>query len=282
LRTAYAGEVILSAGAVNSPRILMLSGVGPVDDLKRLGIAVKAPSPDVGVNPQDHAQVPIMVERREKWGYYRDGLGFRMLVNGIRYLAFRDGPPSESGIESNSYFNPDDLNAAPTIQTFHNPALLSASLGKPLPKNGITFVNVVMQPRSRGDVRLRNDDPTSAPLINPNWFGDPEDVRKILGGLRYIRKVIAQPALKDVLYPEMTPGLDVENEDQLTTYVRSAARSRVRTMSGAPVFLYFTARYARPDRNSSSVSFERVSNLEKSSPSADCLATDVSVGSSLF
>lgn len=168
------------AGAVNSPRILMLSGIVPVDDLQRLGIPVKAPSPDVGGNLQDHAQVPIMVECREKWGYYRDGVGFRMLVNGMRYLAFRDGPASGSGIESNSYFNPDDLNAAPTIQTFHNPALLSASLGKPLPIPGMTFVNVVMQPRSRGDVRLRNDDPTSAPLINPNWFGDPEDVRKSL------------------------------------------------------------------------------------------------------
>jgi choline dehydrogenase-like flavoprotein len=223
LRTAHAGEVILSAGAVNSPRILMLSGVGPVDELKRLGIPVKASSPDVGANLQDHAQVPIMVECREKWGYYRDGVGFRMLLNGMRYLAFQDGPASGSGIESNSYFNPDDLNAAPTIQTFHNPALLSASLGKPLPKPGITFVNVVLQPRSRGDVRLRNLDPTSAPLINPNWFSDPEDVRKILGGLRYIRKVIAQPALKDLLYPEMRPGLDVENEDQLKAYVRSAA-----------------------------------------------------------
>jgi choline dehydrogenase len=221
--TAHAGEVILSAGALNSPRVLMLSGIGPEDELKSLGIPVKVSSPDVGANLQDHAQVPVMVECREKWGYYRDAVGYRMLLNGMRFLAFRDGPASGSGIETNSYFNPDDLSAAPTIQSFHNPALLSKSLGKALPKPGITFVNVVMQPRSRGYVKLRDTSPTSAPLINPNWFSDPEDVRKILGGLRYIREVIAQPALKDVLYPEMQPGVGVEDEEQLKAYVKSAA-----------------------------------------------------------
>lgn len=221
--TAHAGEVILSTGALNSPRLLMLSGIGPEDQLTSLGIPVKVNAPDVGANLQDHAQVPVMVEAREKWGYYRDGTGYRMLVNGLRYLAFRDGPASGSGIETNSYFNPDDLSAPPTIQSFHNPALLSESLGKALPKPGITFVNVVMQPRSRGSVKLRDLNPTSAPLIDPNWFSDPEDMRKIVSGLRYIRKVLAQPALMDVLYPEMHPGLDIQDDAQLEAYVRSAA-----------------------------------------------------------
>ena len=218
-----AGEIILSAGALNSPRILMLSGVGPEEDLRRHGISVSCPSKDVGKHLQDHAQVPILAQCRYKWGYYRDAHGWRMLVNGLRYLLFRDGPACGSGIESNSYFNPDDPGGQPTIQTFHNPALLSESLGDAAGTAGITFVNVVLQPRSRGRVMLRDADPKSAPLIDPNWFGDPEDTRKIIGGLRYIRNVMSQPALKEVLLPELAPGIEARSDEALSAYVRRAA-----------------------------------------------------------
>lgn len=220
---ASAGEIILSAGALNSPRILMLSGVGPEADLKRHGISVRYPAEDVGKHLQDHAQVPILARCRYDWGYYRDGRGWRMLVNGLRYLLFRDGPASGSGIESNSYFNPDDPDGQPTIQTFHNPALLSESLGEAAGKPGITFVNVVLQPRSRGRMTLRDADPRSAPLIDPNWFGDSEDMRKIIGGLRYVRNVMTQPALRDVFLPELAPGIEAQEDEALSAYVRRAA-----------------------------------------------------------
>ena len=220
---ASADEILLSAGAINSPRILMLSGIGPEDELKIHGIGVKYASKDVGTHLQDHAQVPILAQCRYDWGYYRDGRGWRMIVNGLRYLLFRDGPASGSGIESNSYFNPDDPVGQPTIQTFHNPALLSSSLGQAARKAGITFVNVVLQPRSRGRMTLRDADPRSTPLIDPNWFGDPEDTRKIIGGLRYIRNVMAQPALKEVLLPELAPGIEAQSDAALAAYVRSAA-----------------------------------------------------------
>jgi choline dehydrogenase-like flavoprotein len=220
---ASAGEIVLSAGALNSPRILMLSGIGPEDDLKRHGIRIMHPSREVGENLQDHPQVPIMAQCRYDWGYFRDSHGLRMLVNGLRYLLFRDGPASGSGIESNSYFNPDDPSGDPTIQTFHNPALLSESLGEAAGKPGITFVNVVLQPRSRGRMQLRDGDPKSMPLIDPNWFGDPEDMRKIIGGLRYIRNVMEQPALKEVLLPELAPGIEARSDEALSAYVRKAA-----------------------------------------------------------
>lgn len=220
---ASADEIILSAGALNSPRILMLSGIGPEDELRRHGISVNYPSKDVGNRLQDHAQVPVMARCRHNWGYYRDGRGWRMIVNGMRYLLFRDGPASGSGIESNSYFNPDDAEGEPTIQTFHNPALHGAALGKIAAVAGITFVNVVLQPRSRGRVTLRDTDPKSVPLINPNWFGDPEDMRKKIGGLRHIRNVVAQPALAEVLLPELAPGIETQSDEALAAYVRAAA-----------------------------------------------------------
>lgn len=220
---ASAGEIILSAGALNSPRILMLSGIGPEENLKRHGIGIHHASADVGRHLQDHAQVPIMAQCRYDWGYFRDGSGWRMLVNGLRYLLFRDGPAAGSGIESCAYFNPDDPDGEPTIQTYHNPALYNESLGAAAGKPGITFVNVVLQPRSRGHMTIRNADPRSAPLIDPNWFGDPEDMRKIIGGLRYVRNAIDQPALKDVLLPELAPGVDLQSDAALEAYARSAA-----------------------------------------------------------
>ena len=84
----------------------MLSGIGPEDELKIHGIGVNTASKDVGTHLQDHAQVPILAQCRYDWGYSRDGRGWRMIVNGLRYLLFRDGPASGSGIKSNSSFNP--------------------------------------------------------------------------------------------------------------------------------------------------------------------------------
>lgn len=220
---ANAKEIILSAGALNSPRILMLSGVGPEAELKKHDITVRYDARDVGANLQDHAQVPILAQSRQPWGYYRDGQGMRMLINGLRYLLFRDGPASGSGIESNAYFNPDDPAGDPTIQCFHNPALLSASLGKAAGKPGMTFVNVVLRPKSRGRLTLRDADPRSMPLIDPQWFSDAEDVRKILGGLRYVRRVLDQPSMKELFYPALMPGVELQSDQQLQDYVRSSA-----------------------------------------------------------
>lgn len=82
---------------------------------------------------------------------------------------------------------------------------------------------MVLQPLSRGSVKLRDADPGSAPLIDPNWFGHPEDMRKIIGGLRYVRNVMEQPSLKEVLLPELAPGIEAQTDEALSAYVRKAA-----------------------------------------------------------
>lgn len=223
---AMANEVILCAGAINSPRLLMLSGIGPEQELAKHGIPVRLASPDVGANLHDHPNVTMSAHCRTAMGYQKDGHGLHMLANGLRYLLTRDGPAASSGIESVSYYNPDhpdDPDELPTIQTFHVPVISTSGVGGDGGKrSGLTFGNVVLQPKSRGRLSLRDTDPKSAPLIDPNWLADPEDMRLAVAALRYTRRVMQAPALRDILEPELSPGLDVQSDDDLAYHARRA------------------------------------------------------------
>ena len=219
-RRVLAGEVVLSAGGLNSPRLLMLSGIGPEAELARHHIKVKVASSDVGRNLQDHPQVTLSARCRYNMGYAKDARGVRMLAAGVRYLLTRQGPAATNGIESVSYFNPDDPNGDPTIQSFHSAVIADEERGSPEPYAGFTLNSVVLQPRSRGQVTLKDADPRSAPLFDPNYLGDPEDMRLMLSGMRYCRRVLKSPALREVLEPEMLPGLKVETDEALMEYAK--------------------------------------------------------------
>lgn len=217
---ALAAEIVVSAGALNSPRLLMLSGIGPEDELARHGIEVQVKAPDVGQHLQDHPQVPIIARSHAELGYARNAYGLGMIEAGLRYVATRSGPAASNGVESVSYFNPDDPEGEPTIQCFHAPVIANAALGAPDRHPGLTLENVVLQPKSRGQVTLADADPRSDPLIDPNYLSDPEDMRRMIGGLRYVRQVLNSPALRDVLEPEMLPGLDVQSDEALAEHAR--------------------------------------------------------------
>ncbi len=223
---AMANEVILCAGAINSPRLLMLSGIGPEQQLSTHGIPVQLASPDVGANLHDHPAITITAYCRTKMGYQKDGHGFYMLVNGLRYILTRDGPAASNGIESVSYLSPDhpdDADELPTIQVFHVPVISTTGVGSgSATQSGLTFGNVVLQPKSRGRLSLRDADPGSEPLIDPNWLSDPEDMRLAVAALRYSRKVMQAPALRDLLEPELSPGLAAQTDEDLAQHARRA------------------------------------------------------------
>lgn len=217
---ALGAEIVVSAGALNTPRLLMLSGIGPEAELARHGIAVKVSAPDVGRHLQDHPQVPVIARSHTELGYAKNAYGLGMIEAGIRYVTTRSGPAASNGVESVSYFNPDDPDGEPTIQCFHAPVIANAALGAPDRHPGLTLENVVLQPKSRGQVTLADADPRSDPLIDPNYLSDPEDMRRMIGGLRYVREVLKSPALRDVLEPEMLPGLDVQSDEGLAEHAR--------------------------------------------------------------
>jgi choline dehydrogenase-like flavoprotein len=204
----------------------MLSGIGPERELAKHGIPVTLASPDVGANLHDHPTTPIAAHTRTEMGYQKDASGIYMLANGLRYILTRDGPAASNGIESVAYYDPDhpdDDAAPPTIQVFHMPVLSTTgtSLGG-AKQSGLTLDNVVLQPKSRGRLSLRDANPLSEPLIDPNWLSDHEDMRLMIAAIRYARKVFQAPALRELLEPELTPGLDVTSDEDLANYARRA------------------------------------------------------------
>ena len=139
---------------------------------------------------------------------------------GVRYYLTRQGPAATNGIESVSYYNPDDPDGEPTIQSFHSAVIADAERGNPQSYPGLTINSVVLQPRSRGQVTLKDADPRSAPVFDPNYLSDPKDMRLMVAGVKYCREVLKAPALRDIMEPEMLPGLDVHTDEGLVAYAK--------------------------------------------------------------
>src|SRR3546814_10457524 len=133
-------------------------------------------------------------------------MGLGTVKAGLRYLVTKDGPAAGNGIETVTHGNPSDGTAEPTIQCYHVPIIATEGLAATGDRSGITFGLVVLQPKSRGWVWLADKDPTSMPLINPNFIGEEEDLRAAVESVRAIRAVMAQESLAPVIEEEMEPG----------------------------------------------------------------------------
>jgi choline dehydrogenase-like flavoprotein len=208
---------------VQSPKILMHSGVGPAEQLEHFGIAVVVDSREVGENLQDHPIVPVRAYVKGELGYQAAARGMGTLKAGLRYLVTKDGPASGNGIETVSYWNPDDFEGEPTIQCYHVPIISTDGLSPTGDRSGVTFELVVLQPRSRGWVRLADADPTSMPLINPNFIGDEADLKAAVGSVRAMREVMAQESLAQVIEEEVEPNPGLTTDEELGDWVKRVA-----------------------------------------------------------
>jgi choline dehydrogenase-like flavoprotein len=222
LQKIMAGEVVLSAGAVHSPTILMHSGVGPAEQLHQHGIGVLVDAPEVGENLHDHAIVPVRAYVKGDLGYQAAAQGIGSVKAGVRYFATKDGPASGNGIETVSHWNPADFSAEPTIQCYHVPIIAVDGISPTGDRPGITFELVVLQPKSRGWVRLADGDPTSMPLINPNFVGHEDDLKAAVASVRAIRQVMAQASLAPVITEELEPGQHVQSDEEIGEWIRGA------------------------------------------------------------
>lgn len=215
-----AGKVVLSAGSVHSPKILMHSGIGPAEQLRQHGIAVIVDSPEVGENLQDHPMVPVRAYVKGDLGYQAVAQGLGTVKAGLRYLVTKDGPAAGNGIETVSHWNPSDFTAEPTIQCYHAPIIANQELSPTGDRSGITFELVVLRPKSRGWVRLADSAPMSMPLINPNFIGEEDDLRAMVQSVRAIRKVMAQESLARVIEEEMEPGPTIQSDDEIGEWAK--------------------------------------------------------------
>jgi choline dehydrogenase-like flavoprotein len=208
------GEIILSAGAVGSPQILQLSGVGPADWLTELGIGVVQDKPGVGRNLQDHLQQRAIykVSGAKTLNETYHSLVRRALM-GAEYALFQTGPltmaPSQMGIFTKS--SPDQER---TNIEFHIQPLSLDKFGDPLHRfPAITVSACNLRPTSRGTIRLRSGDPSAKPMIAPNYLATPEDRRVAADAIRVTRRLMRQAALQAYRPEEYLPGPSVGDDD---------------------------------------------------------------------
>lgn len=199
-------EVILAAGAIGSPRLLLLSGIGPAAHLSDVGIAVRHDLPGVGENLQDHLNICTIHECTGRHSY--DGMERldRTLRAGLQYVLTKTGPATASLFETGGFWYTGPEAEAPDIQFhFGQGSGIEKGVAK-IAGAGVTLNSAFLRPRSRGTVRLASADPAAAPLIDPNYWAEPEDRARALRGLEMAREIMRQPALAPYLRREVLPG----------------------------------------------------------------------------
>jgi choline dehydrogenase len=218
------GEVLLAAGAFVSPQILMLSGVGSAEHLRRFNIPVVADLPGVGSNLHDHAAVRVNLETHGIEGYSSQHTGLRLLRNGIEYLLFRSGRASSNGVEACSFHVPELESGDPIVQIYCVPTMGFMDESRPQ-QEGMSLGAVLLRPRARGWVQLRSADPLDPPLVNPNYLGDPEDARYLVQGIRITREIQRAQPLNRYVGRELLPGAEIADDADLDAYLRRAVKT---------------------------------------------------------
>ncbi|MDZ4728925.1 MAG: choline dehydrogenase [Xanthomonadales bacterium] len=216
------GNIILSGGAIGSPQMLMLSGIGPAEHLHSVGIRVRHDLPGVGLNLQDHLDICTLVKSLQPITY--DQLSD--IAVGLRYLFDRKGPGSSNIAEGGGFIvsrhAPDDR---PDIQMHFVPALLDDHGRNRLPGHGMTIHACALQPESRGEIRLKSRDPAAAPAIHANYLNSDYDRKMMLECARLTREIFAQPAFAASAGEEILPGKAVQSEAELMEFIRRKAES---------------------------------------------------------
>jgi choline dehydrogenase-like flavoprotein len=211
-------EVIVCSGAIGSPRLLQLSGIGPADALAAAGVAVVHDVPGVGANMQDHLDLYAICECTGDHTYDRVAQPHRTVWAGLQYLLFKTGPVTSTLFETGGFWYADRTARSPDIQ-FHLGLGSGIEAGVATMRNpGVTLNSAFLRPRSRGTVRLASADPAAAPLIDPNYWSDPYDRECSLKGLQLARDILSQPALKPFVLAERQPGEGIKTEDDLMQY----------------------------------------------------------------
>ncbi len=211
-------EVILSSGAIGSPRLLQLSGIGPADELRALGLPVVLDRPEVGSDLQDHLDLFVIAECTGPHTYDRYAKLHWSAVAGLQYLLTKTGPVASSLFETGGFWYADQNARSPDIQ-FHLGLGSGIEAGvAAMPQGGVTLNSAYLRPRSRGTVRLASADPLAAPLIDPNYWADPYDREMSIRGLKLAREIMRQDALKPYVKAERLPGPDVRTDEDYFNY----------------------------------------------------------------
>jgi choline dehydrogenase len=224
-------EIILAAGAINSPQLLQLSGIGPAPLLKSLGIDVVCDRAAVGRNLQDHlcydhayrSRQPTLNDELYPW--------WGKVGAALRYIAFRRGPLSLSVNQAGGFFRADPDRARPNIQLYFSPLSYERAppgvraLTKPDPFSGFLVSVSPCRPTSRGHLEIRSADPREVPAIHPNYLSTNADIAELLAGARFLRRLAATEAMSAVIDEELKPGPATVTDEALVDDIRARSYS---------------------------------------------------------
>ncbi|WP_343527499.1 GMC family oxidoreductase N-terminal domain-containing protein [Sphingomonas sp.] len=213
-RIAATREVILSAGALQSPKLLQLSGIGPTDVLARAAVPVVQPLAQVGCNLADHLMFTMSWRLHGEAGANREFSGWRLASHVLRYYLTRTGPMAYTSPEITALLSVDSPAEWPDAEFGIGPYSLRSTeeikadpgRGALEDEPGISVNAIALRPKSRGFVAIRTADVADAVEVNANWWGDPADKAFLVRMVRLARRFMAQPALKDFVGAEQVPG----------------------------------------------------------------------------
>ena len=218
-------EVLLCAGALQSPQILMLSGIGPHQHLLENGIATLHDLPGVGQNLHDHPDVVLVADApqaKELFGLSPSGM-VRVLKGLFEWRQHRSGPLSSNFAEAGGFIKSQPGEAIPDLQLhFVVGKLINHGRSTPL-GHGYSCHLCLLRPRSRGSVTLASKDPLAAPLIDPNFLGDRDDIERLVRGFKLMRGILAQPALAELGGRELAASAGAQTDAQIEHFIRDFA-----------------------------------------------------------
>ena len=226
-RTARASrETVLAAGAISSPQLLLLSGIGHPDELRKAGVVPRHALPGVGRNLQDHLQARVVFRtlRPITLNDQAGSLPKRAMI-GARYLIRRTGPLSFAASLAGAFARTRPDLERPDVQFHFQPLSLDSYDGRLHPFSGFTMSVCQLRPGSRGVLSLRDNDPASPPRIEANYLQTVDDRETIVRGLRLLRRIAAAPALASQVAEEYRPGPSVSSDDALLEHARTTGSS---------------------------------------------------------
>ena len=217
-------EVILSAGSLQSPQLLLLSGIGPAAELQALGISPVHELRGVGRNFHDHLACPVLMRSQDSTSY---GVSARALPRGVcnvlEYLLLRSGPLASNVFESVAFLKTAPGLDRPDVQFVFQPAARPRP-SFPLPVgHGYAISPVSLYPKSRGRVSLSGPDANAAPLIDPALLAVDEDIQPLVRAIRLARRILAAPNFARYRATEVAPGAGVQSEAEIADFIRSTA-----------------------------------------------------------
>jgi choline dehydrogenase-like flavoprotein len=218
-------EIVVTAGALSTPKLLMLSGIGPGAQLQAQGITVLKDVPAVGQNLQDHLEVAVYARTRQPVSLFGNDRGLTALRHGAQWMLTRSGLLTNNVVECGGFV--DTLGRGePDIQFHVLPVLVGDVDRKPIDGHGLTINPCFLQPESRGQLRLVSANPDAALEIDANVLSAHSDVDTLVRGVKLARRILRSPSMQKVVAQELSPSADENVSDEvLEAHVRKIAKT---------------------------------------------------------